>query len=113
MFVVNPVACKQSWPILRFNTVIGEQTNQYIQSIDPSRYIALERKYGKPREKPNRRTKQVYERGIFAFDQAKTSVDKEKFRTAIRSLKVAAALIGMYESYLYLGAAYLGVGEDD
>lgn len=113
MFGVNPVPSKQTQPILRFNLVIGQQTNQYIQSIDPSGYIALERKYTRLREKANRRTKQAYERGVFAFDQAKTSMDKEKLRTAIRSLKIATALIGTYEPYLYLGAAYLGVGEDE
>lgn len=113
MFGVNPVPSKQTRPILRLNLVIGQQTNQYIQSIDPSKYIALERKYARLREKANRRTKQTYERGVFAFNQAKTSMDREKFRTAIRSLKVATALIGTYEPYLYLGAAYLAVGEDE
>ncbi len=115
MFVVNPfpepkLATEKG--LGKLDTIIlGNQINNFISGIPLAEYSELKEKYEKLQGQLDKETEKTYEQGVNALKEAKAFLEKRKFLTAISFLKIAAELMKLPEPYLYLGSAYLWLGE--
>jgi tetratricopeptide (TPR) repeat protein len=84
--------------------------NNYIQGVPTKKYEEVVDE----NSRLNKEAKKAYDQGVYAFERARDTINKNRYGTAIDFLRIAAELMQKSDPYVYLGSSYLALsmGED-